>query len=150
MQKEDLQQYVLDLPLHNQAFFALVETTARLVEVSEKYWQSQGLHGARIRILVEIMKEGGTILPSTLAQKIGVTKSNISLLLIPLEDEGLLRRHPHPSDGRKWVLSITSEGENLLRQYLPGNRQVIMEKMQVLNEQELNQLLVLLHKLRSF
>lgn len=34
----DLQQYVLDLPLPTLAFFTLVETTAKLVDVSESYW----------------------------------------------------------------------------------------------------------------
>ncbi|MNS75790.1 putative HTH-type transcriptional regulator [compost metagenome] len=146
---KDLQEYVIDLPLHNLVFFTLVETTAKLVDVSEKYWQSKGLNGARIRILVEIMKEGGTLLPSTLAKKIGVTKSNISLLLSPLENEGYIRREPHPEDGRKWVISITREGQNLLLQYLPENRQGITEKMQVLEDQELTQLLALLNKLKK-
>ncbi|CAG7613780.1 MarR family winged helix-turn-helix transcriptional regulator [Paenibacillus allorhizosphaerae] len=149
MRKDDLQQYVLDLPLHNLVFFTLVETTAKLVDVSEKYWQSKGVNGARIRILVEIMKEGGTMLPSKLAQKIGVTKSNISLLLSPLEKEGFVGRQPHPSDGRKWVISITSEGQSLLWRYLPDNRQTIMEKMQALEDKELSQLLVFLNKLRK-
>ncbi|WP_053376013.1 MarR family winged helix-turn-helix transcriptional regulator [Paenibacillus sp. FJAT-27812] len=145
---KDLQDYVLDLPLHNLVFFALVGTTAKLVDVSEKYWKTKGLNGARIRILVEIMKEGGTISPSTLAKKIGVTKSNISLLLSPLENEGFIYRASHPTDGRKWVVSVTSEGQSFLLQHLPGNRQEITEKMQVLEEQELNQLLFLLNKLK--
>lgn len=80
---DHLQPLVLNQPLHTQAFFTLVDTTASLVSVSDKYWQSKGLNGARIRILVEISKQGGTILPSTLAHNIGVTKANISLLLIP-------------------------------------------------------------------
>ncbi|MDF2721590.1 MAG: MarR family transcriptional regulator [Paenibacillus sp.] len=144
----DLQQYVLDLPLPQQAFFALVETTAQLVEVSERYWQSKGLNGARIRILVETMKAGGTILPSVLASRIGVTKANVSLLLTPLEHEGLIRREPHPSDGRKWVMSITAEGQSLLLRHLPENRERIAEKMAALGEQELSRLLELLLKLK--
>ncbi|MFD0676800.1 MULTISPECIES: MarR family winged helix-turn-helix transcriptional regulator [unclassified Paenibacillus] len=143
----DLQKYVLNPPLHTQAFFSLVEATAHLVGISEKYWQSKGLNGARIRILVEISKEGGTILPSVLAQKIGVTKPNISLLLVPLENEGWIRRANHPKDGRKTVISITSEGQSLLLSHLPGNRQSIEEQMKGLEEQELNQLIVLLNKL---
>ncbi|MGG4145487.1 MarR family transcriptional regulator [Paenibacillus algorifonticola] len=146
---KDLQQYVLDLPLHNSVFFSLIETTARLVEVSEKYWQSKGLNGARMRLLVEIMKAGGTILPSMLAAKIGVTKSNISLLLIPMESDGYIRREPHPKDGRKSVISITNEGQSLLLQHLPENRQGIAEKMQALEEHELYQLLALLTKLKK-
>ncbi|UKS27850.1 MarR family transcriptional regulator [Paenibacillus sp. HWE-109] len=146
---KDLQEYVHELPLHSLAFFALVEATANLVDVSEKYWQSKGVNGARIRILVEIMKEGGTVLPSMLAKKIGVTKPNISLLLIPLENEGLIVRASHPKDGRKTVISITNEGQSLLLKYLPENRQKISEKMSALSDQELNQLLVLLNKLKN-
>ncbi len=146
---KDLEKYVNELPLHTQAFFSLVEATANLVDVSEKYWQSKGLNGARIRILVEIMKEGGTILPSILAKKIGVTKANISLLLIPLENDELIRRASHPNDGRKTVISITREGQSLLLKYLPENRQEIAEKMKVLDEQELKQLILLLNKLRK-
>lgn len=145
---KELQEYVHDLPMHTRVFFSLVEATANLVDVSEKYWQSKGLNGARIRILVELMKEGGTMLPSMLAKKIGVTKPNISLLLIPLENEDLIRRASHPKDGRKTVISITSEGQSLLLTYLPENRQRIAEKMKVLEEQEMEQLLVLLNKLR--
>lgn len=146
---KDLQQYVLDLPLHQLVFFTLVETTAKLVDGSEKYWQSKGLNGARIRILVEIMKAGGTILPSMLAQNIGVTKANISLLLIPLENDALIRRDSHPKDGRKSVISITAQGQSLLLEHLPENRQRVAEGMQPLEEQELYQLLALLNKLKG-
>ncbi|MWV43867.1 MarR family transcriptional regulator [Paenibacillus sp. HJL G12] len=148
MQHPNLQEFVLDQPLHTQAFFSLVETTAKLVDVSEKYWQSKGLNGARIRVLVELMKEGGSLLPSILAKRIGVTKANISLLLIPLEQDGFIRRESHPVDGRKSVISVTSEGQQLLFTHLPANREGIAEKMKSLDEQELHQLLFLLHKLR--
>ncbi|CAM4247601.1 DNA-binding MarR family transcriptional regulator [Paenibacillus endophyticus] len=146
---KDLQDYVHDLPLPTQVFFSLVETTARLVDVSEKYWQSRGQNGARIRILVEIMKEGGTILPSMLAQKIGVTKSNVTLLLIPLENEGFIQRASHPSDGRKTIISITPEGQTLLLNHLPENRARITDKMSKLSGQELAMLLSLLSKLNK-
>lgn len=149
MDQMDLQQYVLDLPLPNTVFFALVEATAKLVDLSDRYWQSQGLHGARVRILVELMKEGGTLLPSLLANKIGVTKANVSLLLTPLEQDGLIRREPHPSDGRKWVVSITAAGQTFLLRHLPENRQRVADAMNALNTQELHQLLALLAKLKN-
>lgn len=146
---EKLQDYVLDLPLHTQVFFSLVEATAQLVDVSEKYWQSKGQNGARIRILVEIMKEGGSLLPSLLAQKIGVTKANISLLLVPLEKDGFVRRDSHPTDGRKSVISITHEGQAFLLNHLPGNRRFIAERLQVFTDSELKQLALLLNKLKK-
>lgn len=143
-----LQDELLEPSLPTRTFFALVEATAHLVDVSEKYWQSQSMSGARIRILVEIMKEGGTMLPSVLARKIGVTKANISLLLVPLENDGLLRKTSHPSDGRKTVISITGEGQSILLKHLPENRRHIADKMKVLDEREQNELLALLMKLR--
>ncbi|MBM6996629.1 MarR family transcriptional regulator [Paenibacillus sp. DXFW5] len=146
---EELQDYVMQQTLPMQVFFTLVEATAKLVEVSEKYWHSIGQNGARVRILVEIMKEGGQLLPSLLAQKIGVTKANISLLLTPLEKDGLIRRTSHPTDGRKSVISITIEGQSFLLNHLPGNRSTVTEKLKVLTDDELKQLAGLLNKLKN-
>lgn len=144
---EDLQKYVLERPLPTEAFFTLVETTANVVAVSEKYWQAHGLNGARIRVLVEIAKEGGEILPSVLAEKIGVTKANISLLLSPLEKYGYITRASHAMDGRKTVISITTEGRTLLSKHLPDNRLAVAGKMNKLDAGELSQLIYLLKKL---
>ncbi|MEC0171295.1 MarR family winged helix-turn-helix transcriptional regulator [Paenibacillus graminis] len=146
---DGLQQFVLDLPLANEAFFNLVETTASLVAVSEKYWQAQGLNGARIRVLVEIAKQGGAILPSVLAGRIGVTKANISLLLTPLEKDGYITRTEHVRDGRKTVISLTEAGRTLLSQQLPGNRETVAGKMNRLDPDELRQLMALLQKLNK-
>ncbi|MEK3793725.1 MarR family transcriptional regulator [Paenibacillus sp. FSL R7-0204] len=144
---DDLQKVVLELPLENRVFFALVGATAGTVAVSEKYWQAQGLNGARIRVLVEIAKEGGAILPSLLAERIAVTKANISLLLTPLEKDGYITRAAHAQDGRKTVISLTEAGKRLLLEQLPGNREAVAEVMNRLDEPELQLLLKLLNKL---
>lgn len=124
-----------------------METTASAVAVSEKYWQLHGLNGARIRILVEIAKHGGSILPSALAERIGVSKANISLLLSPLEKEKYITRAGHAEDGRKTVISITEQGQTLLLKHLPENRQAVAEVMSRLDGEELCQLMRLLGKL---
>ncbi|WP_083609797.1 MarR family winged helix-turn-helix transcriptional regulator [Paenibacillus sp. P3E] len=147
LKQDDLQEYVLNLPLPNEAFFTLVEATAGLVAVSEKDWQSKGLNGARIRVLVEIAKQGGRVLPSVLAGKIGVTKANISLLLTPLERDGYITRAEHAQDGRKSVISLTDAGRILLAEQLPGNREAVAGRMSRLNGEELRQLTQLLQKL---
>lgn len=143
-----IQKYVLQQPLEVQAFFTLVDTTAELVGTSEKYWASKETNGARIRILVEIAKAGGAILPSSLAERIGVTKANISVLLIPLEKAGYIRSFDHPGDGRKKMIELSSEGEKLLEDLLPGNRATITDRMKVLNENEMHVLISLLGKLQ--
>ncbi|MEK8132115.1 MarR family transcriptional regulator [Paenibacillus filicis] len=144
-----IQEYVNNHSLEVQAFFALVDTTARLIGISEKYWHSLGLNGARIRLLVEIAKEGGSVLPSTLAGRIGVTKANISVLLGPLEQLGYIRSSSHPEDGRKRRIELSPEGERLLWEVLPGNREIIADQMKSLGESELRQLLAALHTLQK-
>ncbi|MBO7746138.1 MarR family transcriptional regulator [Paenibacillus sp. MWE-103] len=145
----ELWKYVTEQPLETQAFFALVETTAELVAVSEKYWASNGMNGARMRMLVEIAKAGGAILPSELASRIGVTKANVSVLLLPLEQSGYIRSSSHPEDGRKRRIELSPEGERVLRELLPGNRAAVAEGMRRLDEAEMRQLLGLLRKLRQ-
>jgi DNA-binding MarR family transcriptional regulator len=146
---KDIQQYVTELPLEARTFFALVDATARMIGFSEKYWASKGLNGARIRLLVEIAKAGGTILPSVLAARIGVTKANISVLLGPLEQLGYITSASHPEDGRKRTIVLSPEGESLLWDVLPGNRAVTAARMEGLNDQEKMQLLGLLGKLQK-
>ncbi|MGG4459643.1 MarR family transcriptional regulator [Brevibacillus sp. HB1.2] len=146
---DDLETYVNQPPLRTKAFFSLVDATTDLVGLSEKYWHAKGMNGARIRLLVEIAKHGDSILPSRLAACIGVTKANISLLLAPLETDGLIHRAPHPKDGRKSVISLTEAGKQLLFEHLPGNRQIIAEGLRRLEEQELHQLIFLLEKIRQ-
>jgi len=144
-----IQRYVTQQPLEVEAFFAMVDTTAELVGISEKYWSSLGINGARIRILVEIAKAGGTILPSTLASRIGVTKANISVLLSPLEQQGYIRSESDPEDGRKRKIQLSEDGENLLLDVLPGNRATIMKRMENLDADELKLLMSLLRRLRK-
>jgi len=145
----DIQTYVTRQPLEVQAFFALVDTTAALIGVSEKYWHAQGLNGARIRLLVEIAKAGGSMLPSALAGVIGVTKANISVLLGPLEQLGYIRTQGDPEDGRRRRIVLLPEGEKLLHDVLPGNRAVVAEQMNKLSEEEMKQLMTLVGKLRE-
>lgn len=143
----DLQRYVSMQPREVEAFFAMVETTAELVAVSEKYWSSRGINGARIRILVEIAKAGGSILPSALAARIGVTKANVTVLLAPLEREGYVRSESDPQDGRKRRILLTDRGEKLLLDELPGNRSAVTKRMGELSDDEQQLLISLLRKL---
>jgi DNA-binding MarR family transcriptional regulator len=146
---KDIQQYVLQQPSEVGAFFELVDAAARVIGVSEKYWHSLGLNGARIRVLVEIAKAGGSILPSALAQRIGVTRANISVLLVPLEDRGYIHTSSHPEDGRRRRVVLTEEGKQLLLDVLPGNREVITAQMKRLSPEELELLSRLLAKLQE-
>lgn len=48
-----------------------------------------------------------------LAQTLGCDPSNASLISAKLEQDGLLARRPHPTDGRSRVLVLTPRGKQL-------------------------------------
>jgi DNA-binding MarR family transcriptional regulator len=56
-----------------------------------------------------------------LASHLKVTKQSASQLVASLEDAGIVRRVPHPTDGRARVLIITEEGQKL---YAEGRREM--------------------------
>lgn len=51
---------------------------------------------------------------SALARHLGVTKQSAAEIVAGLEEAGLVRRAPHPSDGRARVLLLTATGRNRL------------------------------------
>ncbi len=79
-----------------------------------------------------------------LADRLLVTKGNISQLLDRLERRGLLKRC---QEGRTNTLSLTEEGQQLYAQVVPAQEEMVAQHFSALTSQEINQLLHLLHKL---
>ena len=53
----------------------------------------------------------GTWDVSALAHHSRVTKGAMTRLLDGLEERGLVRRHPDPDDGRRWLIELTAAGK---------------------------------------
>jgi DNA-binding MarR family transcriptional regulator len=53
---------------------------------------------------------------SDLAVIQGVTQPSMTVLVKNLEQAGLVERHPDPTDGRAALVSVTPQGERLLRE----------------------------------
>lgn len=69
-----------------------------------------GLSLARARLLMTL-HASGPMRMSDLAWELGVTSRTITTMVDALEDEGLLSRHPDPSDRRAILLAVTETGE---------------------------------------
>ncbi|MGW0821054.1 MarR family winged helix-turn-helix transcriptional regulator [Streptomyces sp. NPDC002845] len=54
------------------------------------------------------------------AEEAGISKGTLTGVSRTLERRGLVRRSPHPTDGRLVLLSLTDEGEALMRQVFPA------------------------------
>ncbi|WP_055711360.1 MarR family winged helix-turn-helix transcriptional regulator [Streptomyces torulosus] len=54
------------------------------------------------------------------AEEAGISKGTLTGVSRTLEKRGLLRRAGHPTDGRLVLLSLTEEGEELMRRVFPA------------------------------
>jgi DNA-binding MarR family transcriptional regulator len=56
------------------------------------------------------LQAAGQATPTELARQLGVPATTVSALVARLVEKGQLRRVPHPSDGRSYVLELTAKG----------------------------------------
>jgi DNA-binding MarR family transcriptional regulator len=60
---------------------------------------------------------GGALTPSELAEVERVQPPTMTKIVAKLEERGLVRRTPHPTDGRQVILSTTEQGQGVLAQF---------------------------------
>jgi DNA-binding MarR family transcriptional regulator len=87
----------------------LVLDNTRRREVSEALGMSFG----RARALRLLARRAMSM--SELAAGLGIDKPNATVVVGNLEDQGLARRRPHPTDGRAKVVQVTRKGKDLAR-----------------------------------
>ena len=87
----------------------LVLDNQRRREVSEAVGMSFGRARAVRRLARRPMSMG------ELAGALGIDPPNATVVVRDLESQGLVRRRPHPTDGRAKVVEATPEGEELAR-----------------------------------
>ena len=87
----------------------LVLDNTRRREVSEALGMSFGRARA-LRLLAR-----GSMSMSELAAVLGIDKPNATVVVGNLEDQGLARRRPHPTDGRAKVVEATRKGKDMAR-----------------------------------
>jgi MarR family transcriptional regulator, negative regulator of the multidrug operon emrRAB len=87
--------------------------------------------------------------PSILSEKVGVTRATMTGLLDGLERESLIERVFDTNDRRKIAVRLTSAGLQHLESMLPDYYRRIAGLMAQLHEDERQQLLVLLEKIKQ-
>jgi DNA-binding MarR family transcriptional regulator len=87
----------------------LVLDNTRRREVSEELGMSFGRTRAIRRLAREPMSMG------ELAVAMGIDPPNATTLVADLESQGIVRRRPHPTDGRAKLVELTAKGKALAR-----------------------------------
>jgi DNA-binding MarR family transcriptional regulator len=125
-------------------------TWVRLVRLAKKARRSvgspleaAGLSDGAFDLLVDIGEHPGTS-QQACADRVGVTKGNVTQHLQRLERRGLVRRDP---SGRRNDLSLTEPSELLLSSVLAAHDPRMREFLDVLSGEDLRNLRAILRKL---
>jgi len=105
--------------------------------------------GSQKRILIILNEIGGSITQRELTKRLGIQPGSVSEVIAKLEIEGYIKRIPSETDRRTTEVALTAEGKTAAVQ-AKGERDSRHEQMfSCLSEDEKNQLLSLLEKVRE-
>jgi DNA-binding MarR family transcriptional regulator len=108
--------------------------------------RDRGLTYARIR-LIGALHCGGPQIMSSISEELGVTRRNVTALVDALEEEGLVRRQPHPTDRRATVIELTKEGERTAGAMYDEHREAVAALFGGLSEEDQRDLIRVLGRL---
>jgi len=119
-----IESLLASLPEPEQAPLRLGMTLTRLSRISEALHDQSagefGLNGSEATTLVALLASGPEqrMLPSEIRTRVAHTSAGVTGILRRLETKGLVTRTADPSDGRRVPISLTHEGERLVRAFL--------------------------------
>ncbi|MFH2123896.1 MAG: MarR family transcriptional regulator [Pseudomonadota bacterium] len=121
---------------------AIAGLAQQLVEFYEKIssWEqdvvkSSGLSTAQMHA-IEIVGHGGLLRMKELAGKMGVTTGTLTVMVDRLQEQGLLKRTPHATDRRSWLVELTESGRELFAQHHQYHLRLTEEITATLSDQE--------------
>jgi DNA-binding MarR family transcriptional regulator len=79
---------------------------------------------------------GGALTPSELAEIERVQPPTMTKLVAKLEERGLVRRTPHPTDRRQVILSVTEPGQAILAQFERARDEWLSRRLAELSTEE--------------
>ena len=90
-----------------------------------------GLSFVDLAVLTEVQQSpSGVIRRVDLAEKLGLTQSAVTRILIPLEKIGLVKRRRDPNDARVGFTSITATGKKVLEEAMITAEELAQELLQ--------------------
>lgn len=116
--------------------------------------EEAGLSFAQYRVLMHLffaeqMGERAELNPSEISDRQGVSRNTMSAFIRNLEEEGLVERQLDPDDRRRFNISLTEAGRDVVRQHTRQHLETIDHFFSVLDGTEQVDLLNLLQKMEA-
>lgn len=104
-----------------QAWESLLRVHATIVALlDEEVEQATGLPLREYDVLLELSRaDGGRLRMSILGQRVVLSRSRVSRLVDSMARDGLVEKHPDPSDGRAVLAVMTRKGRTAFRKAAP-------------------------------
>ena len=117
------------LPLRLRAWFAVVRA---YLGCERRYARLLGRYGfsvAQFDLLNAIARAGTALTPAELAERMLVSRGNVSGLVSRLRRRGWLQVHPTPGDGRSFRCALSVPGQQALQAAQSAAEAFIAEQM---------------------
>jgi DNA-binding MarR family transcriptional regulator len=125
------------------AWLRLARVFQKMDRGSAEHLRKWDLSVAQFDVIAQVGSAEG-IMQQELADRLLVTKGNVSQLLDRLERRGLICRCP---EGRTQRLSLTPQGRELFRTVVPEQERYVASRLEALTDEEQRHLHDLLQKL---
>jgi DNA-binding MarR family transcriptional regulator len=98
---------------------ATVRTGEAFLALADRRLRAYGLSAGARHVLAVLDGDGGSLSPTTIADRLIITTASMTSLLDTLQRRGLVQRAPDVEDRRRVVVTITGEGRRIIRSLLP-------------------------------
>jgi MarR family 2-MHQ and catechol resistance regulon transcriptional repressor len=122
-----------------------------LRQIGENSLAAAGMSYARYRLLLGLFfsaevedREG--LHPSEISERQGTSRNTISSHIRDLEDEGMIMRVLNKEDRRKFNISLTTSGQELVQEHASKHMRMVAECFSSLTSEEKEQLRYILDK----
>lgn len=129
------------------------------IAVVETYQECHRRYAAMLRefdltvpqfdVLNAIQSLGADALPKRIADRMLVTRGNVTGVLNRLQERGLVITRPTPSDGRSFICELTRDGEHLLNAAKNGAALFIDAQLSPFNEDEMRNIEETMRRMRT-
>jgi len=149
---------VFELGFGGKADQAAVADCMRLLRVSKKLlghfllrFTDADLSPGKYSVMMELLSQGerGSLMPSELAARIGVTRPTITGLVDGLVKQKLVVRRASQTDRRKMTIALSEKGRQRMSDLLPGQFDAMADVVSPLTRKERAELARLLQKIEG-
>jgi DNA-binding MarR family transcriptional regulator len=139
VERELIVNLVNDLPAtlsHTEVANRLRPALLKLARELRRESHALGVTGGQVTLLIQIRRHRGMGV-NELAARERISPAAMSGHVDRLEKAGLVTRSPHASDGRRQVLTLTDEGERVLRSVKSRRTAWLAARLKTLEPDEL-------------